>query len=359
MRLYLPFILLAAVLLPLSDCLAAVELAWSGRRPQRIEEVYNLQGTAYLAMDDVLRALGMSGRWRSVEHRYVFSLPQGKASLFPGGHYLEVEGRFLPLQNPARFIDGRLRIGEDFIVEQLPDLVGRPVYYRNLSPVENGPEPGDNPIDQLFALLLKRKTGQRLSGLKTVGIDIGHGGEDVGTIGLDGVKEKDVVLALGRQLEKQLKMHLGLEVHLSRDNDYSLSPKARLQSLAEHQPDILLLLHAQGHFSPSASGVELYIRPADTLSVSQARDEQSRGSRRLAEEVRASLEESGFQVNGIFEMPLRPLGRGDLPTLMIEAGYLTNPDDVVNLTDADTRKELARAVVEGVKRFSLEQRRTR
>ncbi|RME38252.1 MAG: hypothetical protein D6794_05665, partial [Deltaproteobacteria bacterium] len=167
-------------------------------------------------MDDVLRALGMSGRWRSVEHRYVFSLPQGKASLFPGGHYLEVEGRFLPLQNPARFIDGRLRIGEDFIVEQLPDLVGRPVYYRNLSPVENGPEPGDNPIDQLFALLLKRKTGQRLSGLKTVGIDIGHGGEDVGTIGLDGVKEKDVVLALGRQLEKQLKMHLGLEVHLSR-----------------------------------------------------------------------------------------------------------------------------------------------
>ncbi|RME39525.1 MAG: hypothetical protein D6794_03705, partial [Deltaproteobacteria bacterium] len=77
------------------------------------------------------------------------------------------------------------------------------------------------------------------------------------------------------------------------------------------------------------------------------------------EEVRTSLEESGFRVNGIFEMPLRPLGRGDLPTLMIEAGYLTNPDDVVNLTDTDTRKELARAVMEGVKRFSLEQRRTR
>lgn len=359
MRLFLPFALLLAVLLPLSESLAAVELAWSGRRPHRIEEVYNLQGTAYLAVDDVLAALGMTGRWHSVDHRYVFSTPGGKASFFPGGHYLEVDGRFIPLENPPRFIDGRLRVGEDFIVELLPQLVGRPVYYRNLSPSEAPLEASDNPIDQLFALLLKRKAGQSVSSLKTVGIDIGHGGEDVGTIGLGGIKEKDAVLALGQQLEKQLKMHLGLDIFLSRDSDYSLSPQARLQNLIEHQPDILLLLHAQGHFSPAVSGVELYIRPVDTLSARQARDEQNRGSRRLAEVIRAALEDAGFSVNGIFEVPLLPLGRGDLPSVLIEAGYLTNPGDAANLTDADTRVEFARAVMEGVKRFSLEQRRIR
>ncbi|GAB4560166.1 MAG: hypothetical protein Tsb0017_16880 [Geothermobacteraceae bacterium] len=356
LRPYLPVILSLILLLCASEALAVVELAWSGRRPHRIEEVYNQQGVVYLPIDEVLRTLGMSGDWRSVDHRYVFSTPAGKASLFPGGHYLEIEGRFIPLENPARFIDGRLRIGEDFVVDQLPELVGRPIYFRNLDPVDSELEQSDNPIDQLFALLLKRKSGQKSSSLKVVGIDVGHGGEDVGTIGLKGTKEKDVVLELGRQLEKQLKMQLGLEVYLSRDGDYSLSPEARLKALLQHQPDVLLLLHAQGHFSSAPAGIELFVRPVEEMSARQARDEQSRGSRRLAEEVRTSLEEAGFSVNDIAEAPLLPLGRGDLPTLLIEAGYLTNPDDVAVLTDADAREEFARALLEGLKRFSREPR---
>jgi len=336
---------------------AVVELAWSGSRPHRIGEVYNRDGVPYLALEDVLTALRLRGRWHSVEHRFRFRTPSGVASIFPGGNYLEIDGRFIPLDHPPLFIDGRLRVAEDFVIDQLPELVGRPVYYRNLDPPEELATAGDNPIDQLFALLLRRKQSQSGPGLRAVAIDVGHGGEDPGTIGLQGTKEKDVVLAFARQLEKLLKMRLGIAVYLSRDGDYSLDGRQRLRTVLDREVDLFIVLHAQGHFAAGPHGIELYIRPQEDFSVRDLRQERRGGSRRLAAEVRQSLLDEGFTVSPVRQVGLLPLGRGDLPTLMLELGYLTNPDDLVLLTDPEARQMLAEAVVEGVARFGREQRR--
>ncbi|TYO98795.1 N-acetylmuramoyl-L-alanine amidase [Geothermobacter ehrlichii] len=354
----LSFILpvLLACLVSADVAQAAVELAWSGSRPHRIEEVYNRDGVPYLAVEDVLSALRLRGRWHSVEHRFRFRTPSGVASIFPGGNYLEIDGRFIPLDHPPLFIDGRLRVAEDFVIGQLPGLVGRSVYYRNLDPPEQLVVESDNPIDQLFALLLRKKQSKSGPRLRAVAIDVGHGGEDPGTIGLHGTKEKDVALAFARQLEKLLKMRLGVDVYLSRDGDYSLDGQQRLRTVLDRDVDLFILLHAQGHFASGPHGVELYIRPQEEFSARDLRQERRGGSRRLAAEVRQSLLDEGFAVSEVRQAGLLPLGRGDLPTVMLELGYLTNPDDLALLTDPEARQMLAEAVVEGVERFGRDQR---
>jgi len=332
---------------------ASVEIAWSGQKPHLINEVYNHAGVAYLAVDDVMRALRMQGRWYPVEHRYRFNTPMGKASFFPGGSYLQVGDQFIPLDHPPRFIDGRLRVAEDFILVQLPALSGNSVYYRNLNPVEElQPQGEEGALDQLFAFLLRKKSHGQTGHLRAVAIDVGHGGTDTGVLGLGGVKEKDVVFNFAVQLEKLIKMRLGIPVYLSRDGDYSLDRKARLKAVAKPDVDAYLVLHAQGHFSPETEGVELYVRPAESTADGNAVDESSR----LAIETRKSLLDEGFSVADVREVALLPLGRGNLPTILLELGYLTNAHDLALLEDEEARQMLAEAVFAGLKKFDEETR---
>ena len=112
---------------------AEVELGRQGQPPLIIEEVYNIAGSAYLALDDVLPAIGISGYWHSTQHRYFINLPEGRATLYPGGPYLKYGQRYIMLDQPARFIDGRLRISEQVIHNQIADQLPYDIYYRNLT----------------------------------------------------------------------------------------------------------------------------------------------------------------------------------------------------------------------------------
>jgi N-acetylmuramoyl-L-alanine amidase len=349
------FLILALVLAMAAPASAVVEIAWSGQKPQQLDEVYNRNGMAYMAIDDVLEVLRLQGRWHSVDHLYRFRTPMGEAAIFPGGHYLRIGDQFIPLEHPPQFIDGRLRVAEDFVVVQLPALTGNSIYYRNLNPPGNLQPSGDGPLDQLFAFLLRKK-GSQESQLRAIAIDVGHGGQDPGAIGLSGVKEKDVVFAFGRQLEKLLKMQLGVNVYLSRDGDYSLDQEGRLKAVARPDVDAYILLHAQGHFSPAVSGIELYIRPDEALGGVSIQAGEVNDSLRLAAETRQALLDDGFDVAPILQAPLLPLGRGDLPTVLVELGYLTNRGDLAILNDNEARQMLARAILAGLSKFSQETR---
>lgn len=352
-RLVFILVIVLAMAVPVS---AAVEIAWSGQKPQLIDEIYNRDGTAYIALDDVLEVLRLKGRWYSVDHLYRFRTPMGEAALFPGGHYLRIGEQFIPLEHPPQFIDGRLRVAEDFVVVQLPALTGDSIYYRNLNPARNLQSTSDSPLDQLFAFLLRKKGTQGGSHLRAVAIDVGHGGQDPGAIGLSGVKEKDVVFAFARQLEKLLKMQLGVNVYLSRDGDYSLDMEGRLKAIARPDVDAYILLHAQGSFSAAASGIELYIRPIEETNGDSPQAGELGDSIRLAMDIRQSLRGDGFDVTEIQQAGLLPLGRGNLPTVLLELGYLSNPDDLSILTDSEARQMLAQAILAGLGKFSQETR---
>lgn len=328
---------------------AAIELSRQGRTPQLISEVYHSEGVPYFAIDDVLPALGMSGYWNSVEHRYRMKTSRGRATFFPGGQYLKIGERFYSMKHRPRFIDGRLRVSEDFILEQLADLLPMPIYYRNLNPVV-GSAANEGMLDKLFAFLLQKKKSSSEPVLRAVAIDPGHGGEDTGTIGINGVKEKTVVLGVAKKLEKQLKMQLGIPVYLSRDDDYSLTPQQRLASARHDSVDAFLLLHAQSAFRSDVRGIHLYVRPGDN----EFTGEQGAGnsSMMLALRLSAALREAGFEVIEVAQASLIPLVRGNLPTVLIELGYLSNSGDLVLLESSQGQQRLADALFAGLQAFS-------
>lgn len=334
---------------------AAVELGLSGRAPVVIQEVYNNGGVAYVALDDALPALGMRGGWDSVEHIYSIETSQGAAVIFPGCRYLRLRTRFVPLPHPPLFIDGKLRVAEDFLYEQLPSLLGIAVQFRNLDPTFSAPARKETSLDRLFAFLLKKKAVVAGSGLRGLAIDPGHGGTDPGSVGLDGVKEKDVVLDVARLLAKNVKMRLGIPVFLTRDKDYSLSLEKRHQVANGPEVDALILLHAQAAFRPEARGITLYIRSESGI-VKNAGGDSDMGSRLLADYLADMLKRAGFTVNPIQTAQLLPLGRGDLPSVLVEMGYLSNPEEKARLIDPDYQKNLANVLFSAVQEFSDSQK---
>lgn len=357
----LPILLLASGLLA-GPAPAAVELALQERKPTVIDEVYVRDGVAFLAVDDVLAALEMTGRWNSLDHVYEIQTPYGIARITPANRYLTLGANSVQLSHAPRFIDGRLRVAGQFAGESLPGLLGIAVYYHDLgadttsdaSPTAT-PDAEEDSLDRFFALLLQKRTGADGSSPTGVLIDPGHGGEDPGSIGLGGLKEKTVALEIARDLEKRIKMQLGVPVHLTRDADYALTLEQRLEAAARFEVDALIQLHAQASPSPEASGIVLFIRPREETE-DRVLDAEQGESMHLARCLEAALITAGLKVVKIVPAPLLPLGRGDLPTVLVEMGYLTNAADVAVLTEAENRSRLVLALFDGLKTFT-EQRK--
>lgn len=323
--------------------LAVVEYGPAGAPPATIRDVYLRDGVAYVAIDEVLAPLGLTGAWDSVEHLYRIETPAGTAVISPGSQFLRVGDRYIPLQHRPRFLDGRLRVPEELAAEQLPRLLRREVTFVNLNPgVSSEPAKTAGTLDQFFGALFNRQPAQAGERFRLLALDAGHGGSDPGVIGPGGVKEKEVALAVARQLEKRVKMEWGVPVHLCRDGDYSLSQQRRVEELPP-TTEALLLLHAQGAFGPGPRGVTLFVRPGDSAAGGE--------SLRLARELEAALRADGLTVAGIEEAALLPLGRGNLPTVLVELGYLSNPQDLALLAGAG-QERLATALYRGVRAFA-------
>jgi N-acetylmuramoyl-L-alanine amidase len=332
---------------------AEIELAPRGKQPLHITDVYLHGGLPYVAIDDVLDAVSLQGDWDSVGHLYRIRTQNGWAELSPGRQSLKIGENFYPLQEKPRFIDGRLRVSENFLLNQLSMLANQSIYYRNLNPVTDQSGTEDSALDRLFSFLSRKKIPVSDHKLHGVAIDVAHGGLDPGVIAANGYKEKQVTLALGERLSKLLKMNLDIPVYLSRNDDYEVTQKQRLAPVTHDDTDVWLLLHAQGSFSTRASGVTLFIRGQDDMDAQVPPDE----SRVLAENLRAALSEAGIFVVGIYSSPLVPLGKGSLPTVQIELGYLTNPDDLRRLESPGGQQQLAQALYQGLNDFTLNRKK--
>lgn len=349
MRLLLTLLLVFVVASPLS---AAVDIAPRGKDPVRLSDVYQKGGIPYVAIEDALDAVGLTGHWNSVRHVFRIRSKRGWAEISPASSYMKLGGEFYPLQEKPRFIDGRLRVTENFVLNQLSLLVGQPIYFNNLDPATDTlavEEPSS--LEQLFAFLLNKKIKKSGPLIRAVAIDPGHGGLETGAIAEDGFKEKTVNLKVAQKLTKQLKMKLGIPIYLSRDGDYELTLEQRLAPASKDDVDIWLLLHAQASLSPQPHGVSLFIRPDEVASAGDNDDEpeeSTNASLELAESLALTLRQAGVQVNGIYPSSLLSLGRGRLPTVQVELGYLSHPEELKRLEDDDYQEQLAEALYQGI-----------
>ncbi len=349
-----PILLLILMLLFSTPLLAAVDIALRGKDPVRLNDVYQQAGVPYIAIEDILNVVGLEGQWNSVKHIFRIRTSHGWAEISPASSYLKLSGDYYPLQEKPRFIDGRLRVTDSFVREQLQLLVGQPIYYRNLDPdTDTARAKESGSVEQLFAFLLKKKPRRAGPLLHAVAIDPGHGGLDTGVIAANGYKEKQLNLAVAEKLTKQLKMKLGVPIHLSRNGDYELTVEQRLAAAAREDVDLWLLLHAQSALTKELQGVTLFIRPADVIAAGESTQPAAANvSLQLAELLALALREAGIRVNGIYPTALLSLGRGKLPTVQIELGYLSHKDESALLQKAEYQERLAQALFQGIRRFT-------
>ena len=342
------FCLLCMLLTFAPGAAALVEIGRPGEEPLLIEDVYLREGTAFISIDSVMEALELEGSWDSVAHVYVIRTPHGRAIISPGSQFLKIGDNFIPISHRPRFIDGKLRVSEVFLLRQLAPLLSEPIYYRNHNPP--APAGNEDPLDRLFAFLLRKKEPAADGSKWIISIDPAHGGEDYGSLGTDGSKEKDISLAIGQRLEKLLKMHQDAPVVMTRDGDYALDMEHRLEIVADGRADVLLSLHAEAFFSAEASGVNLYVQPQTERDVPDGMIQEN-SSLKFAEILRRELKNKGFDVHQIKELPVYPLGRGDLPRVLVEMGSLTNDIDLATLQDPARQQDFARALFEGLQAF--------
>jgi N-acetylmuramoyl-L-alanine amidase len=220
---------------------------------------------------------------------------------------------------------------------------------------------------------------QRRIGKMRIVVDAGHGGRDGGTVGRDGLLEKDLVLEIGQRLGKLLEGRLGMEVIYTRQDD-SYVPLAERASIANQaQADLFVSVHANYSDLPSARGVETYYtsfftappskdvdtrpgaggRNAATASLSPADlQERVEQSRRLAESVQRSLygtlsaQNPGLRDRGIREGTFVVLTESAMPGILAEVSFVSSPTDEQKLRSDGYREQVAEALYKGIARYA-------
>ncbi len=215
-----------------------------------------------------------------------------------------------------------------------------------------------------------------------VAIDAGHGGEDPGAIGKNGTREKDVVLAIAKELAQQVNAEPGMKAVLTRNGDYFVPLRDRMRRARAQQADLFVSIHADSIRDRRVDGSSVYI-----LSQRGATDEASRW---LAERENASdliggvslddkdgvlasvlldLSQSAslnasqvaaervlHQLNRVGEVrkPLVQQARfmvlksPDIPSMLVETAYISNPQEEQRLRGAVHQAKLAAAIHQGV-----------
>ncbi len=223
----------------------------------------------------------------------------------------------------------------------------------------------------------------RALGLKInrIVVDAGHGGHDSGTLGPGGLEEKDVVLDVALRLGKLLKQRLGADVIYTRDDDTFIPLETRTAIANKAQADLFISVHANSSPDPSARGVETYYlnftTSADALEVAARENAVSdesihqlsdlvkkitlqdkiAESREFAADVEGTLYQgleagnSGLKDRGVKKAPFVVLIGANMPSILAEISFLTNPDDASELREGAYRQRIAESLYRGVARY--------
>jgi N-acetylmuramoyl-L-alanine amidase len=223
----------------------------------------------------------------------------------------------------------------------------------------------------------------RALGLKIgkIVIDPGHGGHDTGTIGPGGLEEKDLVLDVGRRLGKLLETRLGAEVVYTRKDDTFIPLETRTAVANQARADLFVSIHANSSRDPGARGVETYYlnftsspealevaareNAVSEKSIYELQDlvkkialkEKIEESREFAGDVQQSLH-SGLAVKspairdrGVKKAPFIVLIGANMPSILAEVSFVSNPTDERRLATGEYRQRIAESLYRGIAHY--------
>jgi N-acetylmuramoyl-L-alanine amidase len=212
-------------------------------------------------------------------------------------------------------------------------------------------------------------------------IDPGHGGHDTGTIGKGGLREKDLVLDVALELRKLLEDNLGAEVILTRESDVYLPLEERTAIANERKADLFLSIHANASSNRSISGVETYylsfartaaerevaarenatsisnVSDLESLVTKIAQADKSTESRELASILQKRLYNGVQRLSpstrdrGVRRAPFVVLIGANMPSVLAEVAFISNPRDEKLLRKNSNRQQLAKALCSGIEGY--------
>jgi N-acetylmuramoyl-L-alanine amidase len=243
------------------------------------------------------------------------------------------------------------------------------------------------------ANLPENRTGSEARRDIVVAISAGHGGEDPGSIGYDGrIKEKNVTLAISQALYERLEKLPGYKPVMIREGDYYVELKRRPEIARRNRADLFVAIHADWYRNSRARGVTVYALSGDRADrENSARVAEKENSadllggvggdlalRELDDDVALtlvslqmawSMEQSLMAGTSILDSlagvtrirktkvqqaSLQVLNSPDIPSILIETGYLTNPEEAQRLSNRNFQERMALAIADGVANYFYE-----
>jgi len=218
-------------------------------------------------------------------------------------------------------------------------------------------------------------------------IDAGHGGEDPGSIGPSGSYEKNVTLGIARRLESLIRKERGMKAVMTRTGDYYISPNKRPQLARKHKADMFVSIHADAFTTPVPRGASVWV-----LSMKRANTELGRWLERTerhsellggAAEIIQDTANERYLAQTFLDMSmdhslttsydvsrdmLKHLGKvtklhkktpqgasfavltsPDIPSILVEMGFISNPQEEKNLNWSKYRQKMAQSLFNGLK----------
>ena len=225
---------------------------------------------------------------------------------------------------------------------------------------------------------------ERLERRRVVVIDAGHGGVDPGTHGRSGVQEKAVVLAFAKELAGELRASGRYDVHLTRDSDIFIPLRERVSIARRHKADLFISIHADAIQKPNVRGMSIYTlseNASDAEAAALARKENQsdliagldlqgespevpgilidlaqRETKNYSSRFAKTVVDHASQKTATLDPAHRFAGfvvlkAPDVPSVLIELGFLTNPDDEKQLTSPTWRATMAKTLSRSVDRY--------
>ena len=224
-----------------------------------------------------------------------------------------------------------------------------------------------------------------------IAIDAGHGGRDPGAVGSN-VVEKDITLLIARELERTLRDTEGYQAVMIRSNDESVSLNQRYQNARKSGADALISIHADGFRLESVKGASVFVW-SNEASSSVARNLSERQRKRIQAQIKDikpydfnedeamiiypstyknKIDQSLILGNKILEQlkrdpftkihkknvefaDFRVLKSVDIPSVLVESGFITNPEDAERLNKKEGRRMIARSIFLGIHNYFKEQ----
>ena len=322
------------------------------------QESVLIEGTRYISLTDLSESYQLSCLWDPIAKKTVLSKEGDEARVLVESTTVLLNDRVYTMPKEARFYNAQVYIPQSFALKTLI------------------------PLFRKQALKTKIFLPQKDAAIKSVIIDPGHGGKDPGAVGRGGLKEKDVVLDIAKRLKRKLNA-MGIEVILTRDCDkfISLSQRSRIANSYAEKADFFISIHANASYSRRVSGVEVFYISESIddarRAQSAARDynlglkedycgkytpailwdlilsENRRNSIDLAQLVCAALSKNLAQRNrGKKPARFYVLKGTNLPAILVEVGFISNPADEKKLCTNYYRDKIASSITEGLKEYN-------